>query len=168
MNTSLDQIAALARALVDAQSAVTAAEDTLTKAKEHARALSEDAIPAALQELGLTEIRLETGERISCKLDVYASIPVASRAQAYAWLEEHAFGGLIKTEVSTAFGKGELESATALYERLQAEGLQANLAQTVAPQTLKAWLREQLAAGTTVPMELFGARPIWTTKLVQK
>jgi len=32
-------------------------------------------------------------------------------------------------------------------------------------QTLKAWFKEQMAAGKTPPMDLFGARPVWTTQI---
>ena len=66
-----------------------------------------------------------------------------------------------------AFGKGESEQALQLCAELQAKGVAAQFEQTVAPQTLKAFLREQLAAGTDLPLELFGARPVWTTKLKQ-
>ena len=55
-----------------------------------------------------------------------------------------------------------------LSERLRAMGLQPSLDQSVHAQTLKAFLKEQLAMGTNIPLDLFGARPVWTAKLSNK
>jgi hypothetical protein len=83
-------------------------------------------------------------------------------------LEEHDFGGLIKTAVTVQFGKGEDEKAVELYERLVAEGLVVEADREVNAQTLKAFLREQLAAAAPVPLDLFGARPVWVAKIKTK
>lgn len=168
MTISLDQMAALVRALVDADERVEQADSALKAATERARTLREETIPSAMQELGLEELKLETGEKLSIKQDVYASIPAAKKDQAFLWLEENGFGGLIKVEVAADFRKGEADAALVLFHELQERGLQAALNQSVHAQTLKAFLREQLAAGTNVPLDLFGARPVWTAKLTNK
>lgn len=161
-------MAELARALVEADAGVDEAEGALKDAKERARVLREETIPAAMQEMGLEEVKLETGQKISIKQDVYASIPAASKGAAYDWLNEHGFGGLIKVEVSTTFAKGEQEQAIKLHKQLAAQGLQPDLDQSVHAQTLKAFLREQIAAGNNIPLDLFGARPVWTAKITSK
>lgn len=166
--SSLAQLADLTRTLLDRYADVEAAEVALKQATENARVLCEETIPCAMQELGLTEIKLETGEKLAIKQDVYASIPVAFRERAFNWLVEHGFGGLIKVEVNTHFGKGDMKNATSLYNELFKKGLEPELNQNVAPQTLKAFLREQIAAGANVPMDIFGARPVWTTKITKK
>lgn len=168
MTISLDQMAALARALVDADASVEQAEVNLKEAKERARILREETIPSAMQELGLEEIKLDTGQKLSVKQDVYASIPSAQKDAAFHWLEENGFGGLIKVEVAADFRKGEADAALELFKELQQRGLQVGFDQSVHAQTLKAFLREQLAAGTNVPLDLFGARPVWTAKLSNK
>jgi hypothetical protein len=168
MTISLDQMASLARALVDADASVDKAEVNLKDTKERARALREETIPSAMQELGLEELKLDTGEKLSVKQDVYASIPVAQKEQAFQWLEDNGFGGLIKVEVAADFRKGEVEFAIALFKELQERGLQVGFDQSVHAQTLKAFLREQLAAGANVPLDLFGARPVWTAKITNK
>jgi len=161
-------MAELARALVEADAGVDEAEGALKDAKERARVLREETIPAAMQEMGLEEVKLETGQKISIKQDVYASIPAASKGQAYDWLNEHGFGGLIKVEVSTTFAKGEQDKAITLHTTLTNMGLQPDLDQSVHAQTLKAFLREQIAAGNNIPLDLFGARPVWTAKITNK
>lgn len=165
MSITLDQMTALARALVDADGYVKEMESNLQDAKERARVLREETIPSAMQELGLEEIKLETGQKLSVKQDVYASIPKDYKAAAYQWLEDHGFGGLIKTAVSVYYGKGELEEAQVLSEKLHDIGLSPELTQEIHAQTLKAFLREQISAGATIPLDLFGARPVWTAKL---
>ena len=168
MSISLDDMASLARALLDADQEVDNAEQELKDAKEKARVLREETIPSAMQELGLEELKLNTGQKLSIKQEVYASIPAANKGQAYDWLNDHGFGGLIKVEVTTQFGKGEQEEAVRLSEQLRAMGLQPSLDQSVHAQTLKAFLKEQLAMGTNIPLDLFGARPVWTAKLSNK
>lgn len=168
MTISLDQMAALARALVDADGSVEQAELNLKEAKERARILREETIPSAMQELGLEELKLDTGQKLSVKQDVYASIPSAQKDAAFQWLEDNGFGGLIKVEVAADFRKGEAENAMALFKELQERGLQVGFDQSVHAQTLKAFLREQLAAGTNVPLDIFGARPVWTAKISNK
>jgi len=168
MSISLDQMASLARALVDADGSVEQAELNLKEAKERARVLREETIPSAMQELGLEELKLDTGEKLSVKQDVYASIPAAQKDAAYQWLEDNGFGGLIKVEVAADFRKGDAELAMELFRELQERGLQVGFDQSVHAQTLKAFLREQIAAGTAVPLDLFGARPVWTAKITNR
>ncbi len=168
MTISLDQMAALARALVDADGSVEQAELNLKEAKERARVLREETIPSAMQELGLEELKLDTGQKLSVKQDVYASIPTAQKDAAFQWLEDNGFGGLIKVEVAADFRKGEADAALELFKELQQRGLQVGFDQSVHAQTLKAFLREQLAAGTNVPLDIFGARPVWTAKISNK
>ena len=168
MSISLDSMAALARAMVDADASVEQAEVNLKEAKERARVLREETIPSAMQELGLEELKLDTGQKLSVKQDVYASIPSDKKDEAFQWLDENGFGGLIKVEVKTDYPKGEAQAAYALFEELQTRGIQARYGQNVHAQTLKAFLREQIAAGTGVPLELFGARPVWTAKLTNR
>lgn len=168
MSISLDSMAALARALVDADAAVEQAEVNLKDAKERARVLREETIPSAMQELGLEELKLDTGQKLSVKQDVYASIPSDKKDEAYTWLDVNGFGGLIKVEVKTDYPKGEAAAALQLFQELQTRGLNAQYGQSVHAQTLKAFLREQIAAGSNVPLDLFGARPVWTAKLTNR
>lgn len=168
MTISLDSMTALARALLDADASVEDAEANLKAAKERARILREETIPSAMQELGLEEIKLDTGQKLSVKQDVYAAIPTGQKEQAFTWLEQNGFGGLIKVEVTADYRKGEADAALQLFQELQERGLQVEFGQSVHAQTLKAFLREQLANGTNVPLDIFGARPVWTAKISNK
>ena len=165
MSITLDEMTALARALVDADSAVEEAETALKRTKEVARILREETIPSAMQELGIEKLALSTGQKITISQEVYASIPAASKDEAHRWLEANGFGGLIKVGVTTQYGKGERDEALQLFSELQGRGLSAKFDESVHAQTLKAFLREQISSGNNVPLELFGARPVWTAKI---
>jgi hypothetical protein len=119
---ALAQLSALSRSYRDAEIHKEKLEEQLKECSATIRTLREEDIPALMAELQLTEIKLETGEKISIVPEVYASIPVERREEAYGWLEEHGFGGLIKTEVLVAFGKEQLDKAKALAEQLVALG----------------------------------------------
>lgn len=162
---ALSKVMDLVRGLLDAETTVNQLEAQLSTAKEKARVLREETIPGVMQELGLLRFTLETGQEITIKQEVYASLPEDNKEEAFTWLEEHNFGGLIKTLVITEMGKGLIDDARELTVELQKRGLTTDLTRMVHPQTLKAFLREQIAAAKTIPLDLFGARPVWTTKL---
>ena len=168
MATSLDELTALARAMSDADAEVAAIKVQLSESEERARRLHEETLPAVMQELGVEKIVLSNGQTLTVKQDVYASIPADGRVSAYDWLTERGFEGLIKTDVSVAFGRGELDNAKQLRQTLEEQGFTADLERGVHAQTLKAFLREQLAGGADVPLETFGARPVWVAKLSNK
>lgn len=165
---TLAEVSALCTAMIEAEKEVELQEEELKSAKERVRQLKEESIPMAMQELGLDSMKLTTGQKVSIKQDVYAAIPAAQRGEAYAWLDNHGFGGLIKTNVSVSFGKGEKENALNAVAILQKVGLAPDLTQSVHAQTLCAFLREQMAdaeSSKTLPLDLFGARPCWVTKI---
>ena len=162
---SLDEMASLARVMAEAEDAVRQQEASLKEAKEKARRLREETIPAAMQELGIDKLELNTGEKISVSQEVYASIPNEHRDDAFRWLNDNGFGGLIKVGVSSSYGKGEQSKAMELFQELQERGLNAKFDEGVHPQTLKAILKEQISTGANVPLDLFGARPVWTAKI---
>lgn len=165
MAITLDEMSALARALIDADAAIADAEEALKDTKEQARMLREETIPSAMQELGVEELKLSTGRKITIGQEVYASIPAASKHAAMEWLEHNGFAGLIKVAVQTQYGKGEIESAKQLFNELNSRGINCKFDESVHPMTLKAFLKEQISNGNNVPLELFGARPVWTAKI---
>jgi hypothetical protein len=165
MSITLDEMAALSRALIDADEAVKHAENALKASKEAARILREETIPSAMQELGIDKLELSTGQKITIQQEVYASIANGDKDAAFRWLDEHGFGGLIKVGVTAQYGKGEKQAALDFFQELQQRGLTAKFDESVHPQTLKAFLKEQISSGTNVPLDLFGARPVWTAKI---
>jgi hypothetical protein len=168
MSMTVEQMTSLARSLLDADDNVSQLELKVKAAKEQARILREETIPMCMQEMGVNQMKLTTGETLTVKEDVYAQLSAESKPAAFAWLEENNFGGLIKTEVSVAFGKGELDNAQALIESLRKAKFDPVLEKNVHAQTLKAFLREQISNGTKVPLEIFGARAVFVAQVKSK
>ena len=161
MSISMEQITQLAKTLLEADKKISLVEEELRKVKAHGRQLREETIPSAMQELGLASIKLSTGQTLTIKQDVYASIPEDNKTQAFGWLEEHGDGDLIKSIVKINFGRGELVEAGKLVDQLENRGMEPQFDERIHPQTLKAWLRDKISRGISVPLDLFGARPVW-------
>jgi hypothetical protein len=161
MSDKLTELTALAQRLVEADAAVVEAERELKDAKERARLIREEDIPGLMTELGVDKVRLENGAELTVKEDVHFMMTNEQKPVAYQWLEQAGHGGLIKTEVKVAFGKGELKAAQSLITELATQfNLEADLKRDVHWQTLAAFLREQVREARPFPMELFGANPV--------
>lgn len=162
----LKKLAQLTKALIAADARVDDLADQLKKAEETARIIREETIPNVMLEEEIKEVVLDTGERVKIDQEVYCQIPANGKEKAYKWLEQHGHGGLIKTEVTIEFGKGELKKAAKFAATCLSRKLNAELAQSVHASTLKAFLKEQIRERKRVPLATFGARPVWTTKIL--
>lgn len=131
-------------------------ESVVKERKEQLSKLLEDAIPAALSEMGMKSFKMEDGSSIEVKPFYSASIKDANRAAAYEWLREHNFDDIIKNTVSVRFGRGEDELCDGLLNLLRTNNYPVEQAQKIEPQTLKAFVREQIERGSELPMEMFG------------
>lgn len=131
-------------------------ESVVKERKEQLSKLLEDTIPAALSEMGMKSFKMEDGSSIEVKPFYSASIKDANRAAAYEWLREHGFDDIIKNTVSVRFGRGEDELCDGLLNLLRTNNYPVEQAQKIEPQTLKAFVREQIERGSELPMEMFG------------
>jgi len=127
------------------------------KNEDQQRKLLEDTIPAMLSELGIKSFKMADGSQIDIKPFYSASIKEENRAQAYEWLREKGFDDIIKNTVSVRFGRGEDGLCDTLLGELREKNYPVEQAQKIEPQTLKAWVREQVERGNEFPTELFGA-----------
>jgi hypothetical protein len=162
---SLNEMSKLAKALLEADENVDKVTKQLKKASEAARVLREETIPNAMHELELEKLKLNTGQEISIKQEVYCSIPKANKEACFKWLIKNKFGGLIKVALGVKFGVKEMVKAKKLFLELQKAGLSPDFGQTIHASTLKAFLKDEMAKGTKLPMDLFGARPVWVAKI---
>ena len=150
-------IAALAKRAKSLEKQISDAEDILKGHKEQYRKLTEETIPEALAELGMSSFRMEDGSSIEIKPFYSASISEARRAEAFQWLRDHGFDDIIKNTVSVRFGRGEDELCNRLLGMLGQQGFPVEQSEKVEPSTLKAWVKERVTRGEQFPMELFGA-----------
>jgi flagellar hook-length control protein FliK len=131
-------------------------EADLKAKKEELRLTSEQELPDAMQQAGLTQITLSSGEKIAINEFYNAHISKANQEKAYEWLVTNGHEGLIKNEVLLKFGREENEVVNETVYALQARGLSPEVRQSVHPSTLKAFVKEQITGGNDIPTEPFG------------
>tara|TARA_R100000750_G_scaffold58611_1_gene46447 strand:- start:1000 stop:1581 length:582 start_codon:yes stop_codon:yes gene_type:complete len=122
-------------------------EERLRKLKEQYRQLSEEDLPQKMAELGMQDLRLEDGSRITIDMFYATRINQNNRNAAHDWLREQGHGDIIKNVVSVTFGKGEDDTALETVTLLEQEGLLPDQKESVHPSTLKAFVKERIESG---------------------
>lgn len=161
-NEGLALISSLAQAQYDAALEVARLEDELSSAKEQLRIVAEVDLPEAMKECGVKDFTTTAGLTVKLKEDVNVGIAAPRREEAYQWLIDHEFGGLIKSQLGMSFDRDHLSDAVKLAEKLKKQGYEIDMSQSVHYQTLKAFVKERMAdtdSELVFPLDLFGARP---------
>lgn len=148
---ALTRITRLSNLLVTQTNAIDAAEEALKVLKADKLRTEREDLPDLMREFGLSELKLADGSKVTASDDVTCGIPEAMRERAWAWLKEKGYDGIIKTDVVRTFGRGEESEAAALAEEIGAE-----CRRNVHSATLKAFVKERMAAGEAVPFDVFG------------
>ena len=145
MDDRLVTIVTIARLIESLTDEIDADTKVLETKTERLKDLSERQLPDLLQNVGLKELSLVGGRKVSIKTDYFASIPKGSAA-TYAWLRERNMGGIIKTEIQV--DKSHLR-------QLAAASIPYETNESVHHSTLRAFVKEQFEAGNELPSELF-------------
>lgn len=133
------------------KAAIAKLEDELELKKERLRVVITDLIPGIMQEMNVTELKLDSKVKIVVQPKVKASITKVNEKQAFDWLVKNKFGGLIKSSVVAEFPRDEIEQAREVVAALQEDGIDAALKESVHPQTLNAFVSERLEEGQALP-----------------
>lgn len=165
-SAQLQEIVALARRQIQIEETIADISTSLKDLNDMLTRIQMEDLPAAMAEAGLKEFTLDTGEEIIIRPDFAVTLEERNKPAAFDWLEEHGFGSLIKTVVTTEFGKGELAKAQKLLIVLTGKKLNTSLKRDVHWQTLKAFIKEQdeqkdkVPKKDRIPMDIFGAHPL--------
>lgn len=166
-DSELATVSSLAQKQLNLANEVAEIESTLKAKKEELRLTQEQELPDAMQQAGLTQIVLSTGEKISINEFYSAYISKANQQQAYQWLLDNGHDGIIKNEVSLKFNRGESGIVDETVSALKSRGLAPEVKQSIHPSTLKAFVKEQLTTGNDIPTEPFGVY-IGTKAIIKK
>jgi hypothetical protein len=154
---AVDQLAAVVQLAMlqqslDMQIAVALAD--LEVLQTQRKDVAEKQLPDALTEAGLQSFKLADGSVVGIDEKIFGNVTAEHKAAFHTWLIENGHGDLIKHALSADFGRGQEE----LLERLRvfvAESLGTTVKITekegVHPQTLGAFVREQLAKQVELP-----------------
>ena len=150
------QLSQLVRNLRTVENDIEDAETHLKSLKQEKHKLSVENIPALMDEMGVERLDVD-GLTVERKMIVAASIPVANKDQAFAWLREQGLDDIIKNDVTLTFGKGEDNLAGNLVGLLQEKGYDPRTKTHVHPSTLKAFVKERVMDGKPIDLDMFGA-----------
>lgn len=165
--STLETLVALSNRQIDLERNIEEQENTIKRLKAQHRTISEIDIPNLMLELGVKEIKLPDGSAVQVKPELDVSILLNDRPEAWEWLTKKGFGGLIKTEIIVAYGKGELDAAIKFQrEVIKKYKVDAVMERGVHPQTLKAFAKEQLRDGKDLP-SLFNVDVYSKTKIIE-
>jgi hypothetical protein len=144
------------------------AEESINKLKEQARILSQVEIPAMMQEMHITKLKLKDGESVEIKPFYSAAIIPEVQEQAFTWLRNNGLGDIIKNDITVTFGRGEDNKAAQYAVLARGQGFEPVQKVGVHPQTLKAVVRERIESGQDMPSDLFKTYAGNSTKITRR
>ena len=131
------------------------AEKSVSKLKEQAKQLSQFEIPAMMEEMHITKLKLKDGESVEIKKIYGASIPQEHQEAAFTWLRNNDLGDIIKNDITVTFGRGEDNKASEYADLAKGNGFEPTQKLKVEPMTLKALFRERSENNEELPSEHF-------------
>lgn len=164
----LGQLSTLIEQLFELEREKEATEERLKNLQQQIDIIRQDDIPAYMDSINTASITTTDGWEVKVHKDYFASISEKRRDEAMAWLRENGFGDLIKNEAKISFNAGEDDRAMSLIDNLTAQGYRATIKETVHPQTLRAFVREQKDNGGSIPDDVFGVYPTREAKIKRR
>ena len=154
--------------LKDLEDEIANAEESLKKLKEKAKVVSSVEIPAMMDDMQITKLKLKDGEQVEIKKIYGASIPKDHQEAAFTWLRNNGLGDVIKNDITVTFGRGEDNKAAVYADLAKSQGFEPVRKIGVNPMTLKALVRERLESGQEVPADLFNPFEGNQTKITRR
>jgi len=153
----LSSVAAISRQILATETTIDDLEQQIKDEKKKLLKLTDEELPAMLNEMGISKFSLDDGSEVVVKQTFGGSITQANKEEAHSWLRDHGHDDIIKNTVTCQFGRGEDNQAAAFSEMAEEKGFVPEQKTAVHPQTLRAWIKEQTENGNEFPMDLFGA-----------
>ncbi|KLD69069.1 hypothetical protein Y887_18415, partial [Xanthomonas pisi DSM 18956] len=95
-----ERLARLVHELAERQEALTELEDEVDMQKQRISEIKTVLLPGVMDELGVSEIKLEDKTKIKVESKVNASIKKENELKVFDWLVNNGYGGLIKARVT--------------------------------------------------------------------
>ena len=154
----LSNISYMATDVQEKEHVVAKIEEELKQAKAVLRKVQEQDLPEAMLACNMETFVTSDGLKVSVKETLYASIAAKNKAEAGKWLINNELGALVKEDVIIGFDGGNHEAVQELIDKLVLLGTyNVSTAESMNTASIKAAIKELLADGKEVPLELFGA-----------
>lgn len=152
----LGRLGMLAAKQLDLEKQLAEAEEEVKNIKKALARVSEVDIPTLLEdEIGLSSVETVTGEKVTVKEVMTASIAKKNKMAAIKWLEQNNLGSLVQNDVVIPFKKGD-EEASVLAAKLKEEGYGVVVEPKVNTGSVKSAVKDLMEENKSVPLELFG------------
>lgn len=155
MSEELSRLSELVDQMMTVRDEVASAELTLATLQAKAKDLEEIQIAGLMEAIGIDSIKTASGVEVTLQTLPKPSITEEKREQCMNWLESHGHGGLIKRVVAIAFNREQEAEAKALISEIRPKYAGVVEKKDVHASTLAAWVKNQLAEGAEIPLELF-------------
>jgi len=142
-------------------------EALLKELKEQYRAMSEDTIPAMLDEAGVSGFAMTDGTKIAVEPVISASITGEIKPRVIAWLRKNKHDGIITRDIIVKFGKGEDAAARKLLATLR-KSYDPIDKEDVNTATFKALVKELIGKGAQLPLKELGVYAGRKTTITRK
>jgi len=120
-------------------------EAVLAEKKAAFRTVSQESIPMLLNQHGLSELKLRSGDKIIVKEDASVSVPDTKKQAFFAFLKERDEEDIIKLNIQ--FKKMPAEMQQQLFEFLNNYNYEYESDRGVHPMTLKSYFKKLLGVG---------------------
>lgn len=155
------RIEGLAQEQLDAEARVQAITVQLAEAKAALKLVAERKLPELLEEAELAHSKITTpgGLVINVKETIRGTIPKGKEEPAFEWLDENGNGNLIKRTITIDFGKDQEKWAAKFMRDCAQRKKPLNLKNKkgVNTNTMNAFIKQALADGVAIPLDVFGA-----------
>lgn len=161
----LKELSTLCEKMLKHQERIEQISSELNKETEEYNKINQLLIPDLFDELGLKKIALSDGKSVEVKLKYTANITEENSEQCFDWLRKNNHDAIIKHKIDIDLKKGEKKEYEELLKILLKLGVTYKDKNMVHPQTLYAFVREQIEGGKDFPKELFKVYPLRSTKI---
>lgn len=169
MSNAIESAVRMAELMRSTELEISKLKADLEAKEKQLRQITQEDLPALLQEIGVSGLKLPDGTELAMVEDIQCGISEDRADAAHNWLVEHGYGGIIRSNINIDFPAEEIEEARKLASQIEGiSGRTVLLKGKVHPQTLKAFLKERLAAGEAIPLETFGVHPFNKVKFEKK
>ena len=155
-NSQLGSIAKIAEEIIAQETLVDSLENDLKEAKKKLLDLTDNELPAAMQELNMSAFSMGDGSQVTLEPTCGARIPTARKDEAYEWLRQHGEADIIKNTVTVRFNREQDNEANALVDDLMQRQFMPEQKSEIHPGTLRSWAKGRIEDGKELPMDMFG------------
>lgn len=159
--TDHSDLAAFIQRLTDLSKQADKADEEAVRLEEQAVLLRKKSemirtehMPSLMDQIHTENLKTPDGWELTVKEILKSSIPESNRGAAISWFREKGHGSLIKNEVAVRLGKGEDQKAAEIKEFFGNLGIVFEMKESVHPQTLNAFVREQRSKGVNIPSDV--------------